>query len=143
MSRWPALLAGLVFGMGLALSGMTDTEKVLGFLDIGGFWDPDLAFVMGGALAVTLSATPIITSRAKPFFAASFQRPLSTQIDGRLVGGGALFGLGWGLWGYCPGPAIAAIAYGHTETLVFIIAMLAGMWLAGQLGLVKPRSESE
>lgn len=141
MRQWPALLTGLLFGAGLALSGMTDTAKVLGFLDIAGTWDPDLMFVMGGALAVTLGATPVVASRAKPLFAEVFALPPSTLIDSRLIGGGVLFGLGWGLWGYCPGPAVAAIGYGHPSTLVFLAAMLAGMWIAGALGLVKSRVE--
>jgi len=139
MKQWPALLTGLIFGMGLALSGMTDTAKVQGFLDITGAWVPDLMFVMGGALIVTLGATPLVLSRAKPLFADMFSLPASKAIDGRLIGGGVLFGIGWGLWGYCPGPAIAALAYGYESTLIFCVAMIAGMWIAGVLGLVKSR----
>jgi uncharacterized membrane protein YedE/YeeE len=139
MKQWPALLTGLIFGMGLALSGMTDTAKVQGFLDITGAWVPDLMFVMGGALIVTLGATPLVLSRAKPLFADMFSLPANKAIDGRLIGGGVLFGIGWGLWGYCPGPAIAALAYGYESTLIFCVAMIAGMWVAGVLGLVKSR----
>lgn len=129
------LLTGLLFGAGLALSGMTDTSKVIGFLDIFGAWDPDLMWVMGGALGVTLLGTPLVLSRAKPVLAASFSLPLSTAVDRRLILGGALFGIGWGLWGYCPGPAVAALAYGELSTVIFLGAMIGGMWLAGQLGL--------
>lgn len=137
MKQWPALITGLIFGAGLALSGMTNTAKVLGFLDLAGDWDPDLMFVMGGALMVTLAATPLVLRRAKPIFAEAFTLPMNRVIDARLLFGGALFGIGWALWGYCPGPAIAALAYGYKSTVVFCLAMIAGMWLAGALGLVK------
>lgn len=139
MKQWPALLTGLIFGMGLAISGMTDTAKVQGFLDIAGAWDPDLMFVMGAALLITLSATPLVMKRAKPFFADMFSLPATQVIDGRLIGGGVLFGIGWGLWGYCPGPAIAALAYGYESTIIFCCAMAFGMWIAGVLELVKSR----
>jgi uncharacterized membrane protein YedE/YeeE len=141
MRQWPALLTGLIFGAGLALSGMTDTRKVLGFLDLTGDWIPDLGFVMGGALLVTLGATPIVLHRAKPFLADAFRLPVSKTIDGRLLGGGALFGIGWGLWGYCPGPAVTALAYGEWTTGLFVGSMLFGMWLDGKLGLVESRLE--
>ena len=129
------LLTGLLFGAGLALSGMTDTTKVIGFLDVFGAWDPDLMWVMGGALGVTLLGTPLVLSRAKPVLVASFSLPLTTAIDRRLILGGALFGIGWGLWGYCPGPAVAALAYGDLSTVIFLGAMICGMWLASKLGL--------
>ena len=132
MRDWPGLLSGLLFGMGLAVSGMTDTAKVQGFLDLTGEWDPDLMFVMGGALLVTLMATPLVLRR-RPFFAAAFNLPNSQSIDRRLIIGGALFGTGWGLWGYCPGPAITALAYGSFSTVLFCAAMLIGMWLADKL----------
>ena len=135
MKGMTGLLTGLLFGAGLALSGMTDTSKVIGFLDIFGRWDPDLMWVMGGALGVTLLGTPLVLSRAKPVLAASFSLPLSTAVDRRLILGGALFGVGWGLWGYCPGPAVAALAYGELSTVIFLSAMIGGMWLAGRLGL--------
>ena len=131
MKIWPALLTGVIFGAGLALSGMTDPAKVLGFLDITGDWIPDLMFVMGGALAVTLIATPFVLRREKPWLAEMFHLPVSTVIDRRLIGGGALFGIGWGLWGYCPGPAIASLAYGASSSLIFVAAMIAGLWLGG------------
>ena len=139
MKQWPALVTGLIFGIGLALSGMTDTAKVQGFLDITGAWDPDLMFVMGAALLITLSATPLVMKRAKPLFADMFSLPATQAIDARLIGGGVLFGIGWGLWGYCPGPAIAALAYGHESTVIFVCAMVLGMWIAGIAGLVESK----
>lgn len=142
MKQWPALLTGLIFGAGLAFSGMTDTAKVLGFLDITGNWDPDLAFVMGGALLVSLVATPWIIGRTKPLFAKTFTLPTNKAIDTRLIVGGMLFGIGWGIWGYCPGPAVTALAYGHTSTIVFFIAMVVGMWLAGKLDLIVSRLQA-
>lgn len=142
MKQWPALIAGLIFGAGLALSGMTDTTKVLGFLDLFGDWIPDLAFVMGGALLVTLAATPLVLRRAKPLLAEGFSLPASKTIDRRLIVGGALFGVGWGLWGYCPGPAIVAVSYGESTTVMFLAAMLVGMWLDGVLTRItaKPKN---
>lgn len=139
MKAWLALLTGLVFGAGLALSGMTNTVKVLGFLDVFGTWDPDLAFVMGGALLVSLSATPWITRWVRPLLADAFSLPATQSIDRRLITGGALFGVGWGLWGYCPGPAVASLAYGYQSTLIFCAAMVLGMWLAGKLHLITSR----
>ncbi|MBL6695740.1 MAG: YeeE/YedE family protein [Luminiphilus sp.] len=133
------LLTGLLFGAGLALSGMTDTAKVIGFLNVFGGWDPDLMWVMSGALVVTLIGTPLVLSKTKPMFDAAFSLPLATTVDGRLVAGAVLFGMGWGLWGYCPGPAVAALAYGDISTVVFCIAMLVGMWLAGKSGLTISR----
>ncbi|EED35236.1 YeeE/YedE family protein [Luminiphilus syltensis NOR5-1B] len=135
MSKLAALVSGILFGIGLALSGMTNTAKVQGFLDLFGDWQPDLAFVMGGALLISLGATPFILQRSKPIFAEAFSLPASAVIDRRLIGGGVLFGIGWGLVGYCPGPAIAALAYGTESTVVFIAAMLAGMGLAKLLKL--------
>lgn len=130
MKALTALVCGLMLGFGLALSGMTDTAKVLGFLDISGDWVPDLAFVMGGAVAVTALAFALVLRRPKPLFADTFSLPQSRAVDGRLIVGTALFGMGWGLYGYCPGPALTALPYGHTSTLVFVASMLAGMWLA-------------
>ena len=135
MRDWPALWTGLLFGAGLALSGMTDTAKVTGFLDLMGDWDPDLMFVMGGALTVSFIATPWVVRRARPMFAEAFSLPVSHAIDMRLLVGGALFGIGWGLWGYCPGPAITALAYGESSTVFFCISMAIGMWAAGKLNL--------
>lgn len=128
-----ALAAGLLFGAGLAVSGMHDPAKVLGFLDVaaiaGGGWDPSLAFVMAGGLAVTLPAFWHARRRAAPLAAPAFQAPTATAIDKRLMLGAAVFGIGWGLVGYCPGPALAALAFGATGTIVFVLAMIVGMTL--------------
>lgn len=123
-------LAGLLFGIGLAVSGMFDPAKVLGFLDIAaiaaGGWDPSLALVMAGALVVTLPAFALARRRQRPLAAPQFQTPSAGAIDRRLVLGAALFGIGWGLVGYCPGPALAALAFGATGTIVFVVAMIVG-----------------
>lgn len=128
-----ALACGIIFGVGLAMSGMTDTAKVIGFLDIFGDWVPDLAFVMGGAVLVTLVAFRFVLKRSKPLLADGFQLPSKTTLDGRLLGGAALFGIGWGIYGYCPGPAISALAYLNTDTAIFVGAMLTGMAIANKL----------
>jgi len=130
MKNIAALLLGLVFGVGLALSGMTDTAKVIGFLDLFGHWDPDLAFVMGGAVAVTLISFRFIL-RGRPLLAEGFSLPGKTALDARLLTGAALFGVGWGMYGYCPGPALSALAYLDVKAVSFVLAMLAGMSLAG------------
>lgn len=139
MKSWPALISGLLFGMGLSLSGMTDPAKVQGFLDITGAWMPDLAFVMGGALLVTLTMTSGILRREKPLLAGAFNIPALKTIDRRLIGGSLIFGIGWGLSGYCPGPALVSLSYGYNTTLVFCLAMTAGMFGATLLNS-KPRS---
>ena len=128
-----AVLTGALFGAGLVISGMTDTAKVIGFLDVTGAWDPTLMFVMMGALAITAICTPWIILWQRPLLAEVFSLPLRTEIDARLVGGSALFGIGWGLWGYCPGPALTALTYGASSTVVFCVAMLAGMALSDLL----------
>lgn len=130
MKNLSALVCGILFGLGLALSGMTDTAKVIGFLDIFGNWVPDLAFVMGGAVAVTLVAFRLVLRRPAPLFDAAFQLPRLTQVDKRLVSGSALFGVGWGLYGYCPGPAIAALSYLDWQPGLFVACMILGMFLA-------------
>ena len=134
MKNLTALLCGLVFGIGLAASGMTDTAKVLGFLDIAGDWVPDLAFVMGGAVLVTLLTFPLVLKRTRPLFAEQFHVPTITLIDRRLIGGAAVFGIGWGIYGYCPGPALSALLYLDSKTLIFVVAMLIGMALANKVG---------
>lgn len=124
-----AMLAGVVFGVGLAVSGMMDPAKVIGFLDFAGDWDPTLAFVMGGALLVTAPAFYLILKRPRPALADSFDLPVKTTLDTRLLGGSALFGVGWGLSGFCPGPAVAALTTGLGPVFAFVAAMLAGMAL--------------
>ncbi len=133
MNNVLAAVCGLLFGVGLAMSGMTDTAKVQGFLDLFGAWVPDLAFVMGGAVLVTLAFTRPVLKRARPLFAAQFDLPANKQVDRKLVLGALCFGVGWGLYGYCPGPAVAALAYLQWHTLVFVVLMLCGMWLADKL----------
>ena len=133
MKGLTAFVCGLIFGIGLAMSGMTDTAKVIGFLDIFGQWVPDLAFVMGGAVLVTLVAFRLVLRRNRPLLADRFQLPTKTTLDGRLLGGAALFGIGWGIYGYCPGPAISALAYLNTDTFIFVAAMLSGMAIANKL----------
>jgi uncharacterized protein len=128
-----ALLAGLVFGIGLLMSGMTDPAKVQGFLDLFGRWDPSLAFVMGGAIMVAIGAFTLAKRRAaagrKSWSGESIELPTSNVIDARLIGGGVLFGIGWGLAGFCPGPALVALSSGFGPALWFVPAMLVGMVL--------------
>lgn len=122
-----ALFAGLVFGLGLIVSGMTDPSKVTGFLDLAGAWDPSLAFVMGGAIAVGVIAFYFARKHSKAMLGGPMERPLARRIDRRLVLGGLTFGVGWGLAGYCPGPALASLVTGGAKPLIFTAAMLAGM----------------
>ena len=128
-----ALLCGVVFGIGLAISGMTDTAKVRGFLDLFGTWVPDLAFVMGGAVCVTLVAFRFVLRRQRPLLSPAFSLPEKKTLDRRLLAGAAIFGIGWGIYGYCPGPAISALVYLDSKTAVFVVAMLVGMALANKL----------
>ncbi len=122
-----ALISGLLFGAGLALSGMMNPAKVIGFLDLFGAWDPSLALVMGGALVVMVIAVRIGKRFAKPILDDRFHAPATTEIDRRLILGAVLFGMGWGIAGLCPGPAIAALVTGATDMLIFAAAMIAGM----------------
>lgn len=124
-----SLLAGIVFGLGLALSGMTSPAKVLDFLDLAGNWDPSLLFVLGGAVGVTAIVFRWILRRNKPLFSDQFFLPLAKNIDGKLIVGALIFGIGWGISGYCPGPAIASLASPNWETWIFLPAMLAGILL--------------
>src|SRR5215217_2548227 len=121
-----ALLAGTLFGLGLAISGMMNPAKVVGFLDVAGEWDPTLAFVMGGALLVTIPAFRLILNRPRPILADGFALPKSA-LDGRLLGGAALFGVGWGLSGFCPGPALVAMVTGLLPVFASLGAMVGGM----------------
>lgn len=130
MSQVLAGLAGLLFGFGLSLSGMTAPARVQGFLDLAGVWDPTLAFVMGGALLVNLPAYWLTRRRAAPLFGVRFQLPSRRDLDGRLLAGSALFGIGWGLAGLCPGPALASLSQGAPLLAGFVVAMVGGMLLA-------------
>ena len=127
MPIFTALMVGLVFGLGLILSGMTDPAKVLGFLDLAGSWDPSLGFVMGGAILVGAIAFGFAARRERSLLGEPMRLPTATRIDRRLVLGSLAFGAGWGLAGYCPGPALASLATGGIKPLVFSAAMLAGM----------------
>ncbi len=134
MMSWLAALAcGALFGAGLAWSGMTNPARVAGFLDVAGAWDPTLALVMGAALAVAAPGFALAARRARPLLAGAFHLPTRTRIDGRLLGGALIFGVGWGLAGLCPGPALAGLVTGSPGVLVFVAAMLAGQWLAWRL----------
>jgi uncharacterized membrane protein YedE/YeeE len=122
-----SLLAGLVFGLGLIVSGMANPAKVLGFLDITGTWDPSLAFVMAGAIAVGMVAFMVARRRTVSFLGAEMRLPSARHIDRRLVAGSVLFGIGWGIAGFCPGPGLVALGMGEVKALVFVAAMLVGM----------------
>ena len=124
-----SLAAGLVFGLGLIVSGMANPAKVLGFLDLAGKWDPSLAFVMAGAIAVGAIAFAFARNRTVSLIGLQMRLPSATRIDRRLVGGGLLFGIGWGIAGFCPGPALVALGMGEHKAIVFVAAMLAGMGL--------------
>jgi uncharacterized membrane protein YedE/YeeE len=124
-----SLAAGLLFGIGLIVSGMANPAKVLGFLDLAGDWDPSLAFVMAGAIAVGAVAFAVARNRTVSLIGLQMRLPTATRIDRRLVGGGLLFGIGWGIAGFCPGPALVALGMGESKAVVFVAAMLAGMGL--------------
>lgn len=130
--------AGLLFAVGLGLSGMTQPGKVLAFLDVTGDWDPSLALVMAGAIGVHAVFVRIASARAKPYLVETFDLPRAKQIDARLVLGSALFGAGWGIAGYCPGPALVSLASFHPSALIFVGSMALGMSLHG---LVPPTSK--
>ena len=127
MALITAFVAGLVFGLGLIVAGMANPEKILNFLDLAGNWDPSLLFVMVGAIAVGMVAFAVAASRASSVLGLPMQLPTTRTIDARLVGGSLLFGIGWGLAGFCPGPAIVAFGAGYAKAGAFIAAMLVGM----------------
>jgi len=127
MQRITEFLIGLVFGLGLILSGMTNPAKIIGFLDLAGNWDPSLALVMGGAVVVSFLAFRVLRKRGRGLTGCELHIPTSTQIDKRLILGSLAFGAGWGLAGFCPGPALVAASAGYAQAIVFVIAMLAGM----------------
>jgi uncharacterized membrane protein YedE/YeeE len=126
-SRISEFVVGLVFGLGLILAGMTDPGKVIGFLDLAGPWDPSLAFVMGGAIAVAVAAFALARKRTQNFLGGAMHLPTRSDIDQRLIVGSLVFGAGWGIAGFCPGPAIVSLAAGQPEALLFVVAMLVGM----------------
>lgn len=124
-----AFVAGVIFALGLGVGGMTLPAKVLAFLDVTGRWDPSLALVMAGAIAVYAPVAHFALRRAAPLFAGRFQVPTRRDLDGPLIGGAVLFGIGWGLAGYCPGPALVSLTAGNTGVVLFVAAMCAGMIL--------------
>ena len=127
MLNLSSLLAGLVFGMGLIVSGMANPAKVIGFLDLAGRWDPSLAFVMAGAIAVGAIAFALARTRTASLLDAPMKLPSEQRIDRRLLAGALVFGAGWGIAGFCPGPALVAIGMGSAKAVVFVVATLAGM----------------
>lgn len=122
-------ISGILFGLGLTVAQMVNPQKVIGFLDVAGRWDPSLALVMGGGVLVTALSFPWIQGRGQPLWATRFSLPTRRDIDRNLLLGAALFGIGWGIAGYCPGPAIAALVIHPSEAIPFVLAMLAGAWL--------------
>ncbi len=133
-----SLVVGLIFGTGIALSGMINPSKVLNFFDIAGSWDPSLAFVMGGALAVTAIGYRIVLRRPAPVLDTTFHLPTARGIDRRLLGGAALFGIGWGIGGFCPGGAIPALGLGQGSAFVFVAALVCGIALARAARMARP-----
>ncbi|EKO3565334.1 YeeE/YedE family protein [Vibrio metschnikovii] len=131
--RLTSLVSGLLFGIGMVISGMADPTKVIGFLDVAGAWDPSLMFVMGGALLVFMPAYFIVIKpKSKPLNASSFSLANNPHLDSRLISGAVIFGLGWGLAGICPGPAVSSLALGNRDVWVFFVAMLMGLFVMGQ-----------
>lgn len=128
-----ALLAGLIFGAGIALAGMINPDKVLNFFDLAGQWDPSLAFVMAGALAVTLIGYRLVLHQTRPLFDLRFHLPTRRDLDPALIGGAALFGIGWGIAGFCPGGAIPALGLAQPDAVLFVVAMVCGIALARRL----------
>lgn len=128
-STLAAFVSGVIFAIGLAIGGMTKPAKVAGFLDFTGNWDPSLMFVMGGAVMTHAILYRLIRKRPTPLFTEAFVIPTRTDLDARLLGGAALFGIGWGLSGFCPGLAITSVVSGKTPVLIFVVAMIVGMYL--------------
>ena len=124
-----SLISGLVFGIGLTIGGMTNPAKVIAFLNITNNWDPSLVFVMGGAIAIVLPSFYLLRNKERPYFASSYQVPKSKNINQKLILGSSIFGIGWGMIGLCPGPAISSIAFLQPLSILFIIAMMSGFYL--------------
>ena len=141
------LISGLLFGLGLVIAGMSDLAKFLNFLDLAaipaGTWGPSLAFVMASAIAVTVVGFRLVFNRPQPIFGEKFHLPTANELDARIISGPAIFGVGWGLAGFCPGPAFTAIGGGTTSALTFVAAMLTGMVAARWLASLRPQAETE
>ncbi|NCQ25149.1 MAG: permease [Rhodobacteraceae bacterium CG17_big_fil_post_rev_8_21_14_2_50_63_15] len=137
-----AFVVGLIFGAGIAISGMINPAKVLNFFDIAGTWDPSLIFVMGGALITTFLGYRVVLHRPAPLLEDRFQLPTNTRIDRRLIGGAALFGLGWGIAGFCPGAALPALGSGKGEVFAFVVALLAGISVARMILAYRARVDA-
>lgn len=129
MQKFFVLISGLLFGAGLTISGMVNPAKILNFLDLTGQFDATLIFVMGAGLIVTTIGYQLIFKRGKPFFDSQFHLPKSEAIDAKLIGGAALFGIGWGISGFCPGPALASLVFGYQQSFIFVAAMIVGTML--------------
>jgi hypothetical protein len=128
-----ALVSGLIFGLGLSLSGMLDPTRVRGFLDVTGIWDPSLAFVLGGAVIIATVGYRLSLLFGRPLLEDRFRLPTKTRIDASLILGSAIFGIGWGIAGFCPGPAVASLSLGLAATILFVVAMLTGMVIHDRL----------
>jgi uncharacterized protein len=137
-----SLFSGLIFGLGLIISGMTNPAKVIGFLDVTGFWDPSLGFVMLGAISVAYFSSKIARKRKLTYTGLPIILPKTNMVDSRLILGSATFGIGWGLAGYCPGPGIASILTGHVKAILFVIAMVSGMMIYEVLESLKSKDQS-
>lgn len=129
MTKLSALIAGLIFGLGLLLAGMANPAKVLAFLDLAGAWDPSLALVMGGAIAVAVIPLNLARKKKLSLLGAPMQLPTKRELDPRLIGGSLVFGVGWGVAGICPGPAVVLLLTAHWQIIVFVLAMLVGMYV--------------
>ncbi|SIO14334.1 DUF6691 family protein [Vannielia litorea] len=136
-------LIGLVFGLGISISGMANPAKVINFFDVAGTWDPSLAFVMGGALLATFIGYRVVLRRPAPVWGASFNLPGTRQIDARLIGGSLVFGVGWGIAGFCPGGALPALGTGRIDVIVFVAALIAGILLAKTMQKATARKKPE
>lgn len=136
-------LIGVIFGTGIVLSGMANPAKVINFFDVAGAWDPSLAFVMGGALVVTFVGYRMVFGRERPIFEGRFVLPTARNLDARLIGGSAVFGVGWGIAGFCPGGALPALGTGRIEVILFVAALLGGIFAAKFLqNLSRPKAET-
>lgn len=134
-----AFASGVLFAVGLAIAGMTQPSKVIDFLDLAGNWDPSLALVMVGAIAVYFTANRLVRLRSAPLLGAKFHLPTRRDLEPSLLIGGGLFGIGWGLGGYCPGPGLTSLATGSVSALVFVLTMAGGMWLYDALGKARAK----